>query len=68
MNTAVTVCINYSDTPADFLFKPKTTSGGDKQLHEEFSGQDIAVPAEAVRDGLEITLKPFESKIFTYQM
>ena len=68
MNTAAVVFINYSDSPAKCLLKPQRVSVENKIWHEEFSGQDITLTDEQIRDGVEITLAPFESKIFTYQM
>jgi len=68
MNTAVSVVINYSDQPVQGRLKLKMNTSGTKVLHEEFSNTDLSVTEAALRDGLEITLKPFESKIFSYTL
>ncbi len=68
MNMAVSVFINYSDQPVKGRIKLKMNTPGAKVLHEEFSGREVSVTAEALRDGLEIALQPFESKIFSYTL
>lgn len=65
MNTASTVIINYSDQPSKCLLKIKTPSS---RLREEFSGGEIAVSDEEKTRGILVELKPFESKIFTYDI
>lgn len=66
MNTAATVIINYSDAPAKCLVKMKAAAGDGKQITEEFSGAHIDITPQVKDQGLEVDLKPFESKIFTY--
>ncbi len=66
MNTASTVLINYSDQPARCHVKLRMAGGEGKQMKEEFSGQLFAVDAELAQKGFGVSLKPFESKIFTY--
>ena len=68
MNTAAIVFINYSDSPSKCRIKPQRLSTEHKTWHEEFSGQDVELNYEQIREGIEITLQPFESKIFTYTM
>ncbi len=67
MNTVSMVLINYSDKPAKgrVKFKINPASGN---VREEFSEQEIPCTPEMSQQGLTIELKPFESKIFTYQM
>ncbi len=66
MNTASTVLINYSDQPATCHVKLRMAGGEGKQMKEEFSEQLFPVTAEVAQKGFGVSLKPFESKIFTY--
>lgn len=68
MNTAATVLINYSNAPAKGHVKLKLNSDGARIVHEEFSGEDTSFSSEQMRDGMEISLQPYESKIFTYTL
>lgn len=66
MNTASTVLINYSDRPATCHVKLRMAGGEGEQMKEEFSEQLFPVTAEVAQKGFGVSLKPFESKIFTY--
>lgn len=66
MNTASTVVINYSDRPARCRIKLKGASAQEQALLEEFSGARLPFTPEIRQQGLEVELKPFESRIFTY--
>ena len=64
MNTCKTIVINYSGNVAKGRLNLKGVAG--PGLKEELSGQDIAWTDEQKTNGLELTLQPYESKIFTY--
>lgn len=66
MNTASAVVINYSDQPAYGRLKIKGANG--EALREEFSGDSVALTDEMRQQGLNVELKPFESKIFSYSI
>ena len=66
MNTVSVVLINYSPTAAACRLKLKLSAVQNNTLHEEFSGQDMVLEERQLRDGPEVSLLPFESKIFTY--
>lgn len=68
MNTAYTVLINYSAEPSRGILKPKAVIGEGKYLQEDFSGVQQLLTEDMQRKGLEVTLAPFESKIFTYEI
>ena len=68
MNTVSVVLINYSPASSACLLKLKLNTVQNNTLHEEFSGQDLVLNDAQIRDGLEISLLPFESKIFTYNL
>ena len=66
MNTVSVVLINYSSNAAACRLKLKLSAVQNNTLHEEFSGQDMVLNDNQLRDGPEISFAPFESKIFTY--
>lgn len=67
LNTTSTVVINYSDAPAQCLVKFKTAYAG-QVVREEFSEQNATLTSQMLQQGLHVSLKPFESKIFTCLM
>ena len=64
MNTCKAIVINYSDCIAKGRLTLKSITGN--TLKEELSGTDIPWTDEQKTNGLELTLQPYESKIFTY--
>jgi len=66
MNTCKLIAINYSDTPAQGRLIPKGPCG--TEMKEEFSGEQIPITSEIKQQGYLICLKPYESKIFTFQL
>ena len=68
MNTASTVLINYSDKPVKCYLKLKAAGGEGKALIEEFSKAEVPFTAQMQQQGFSIELKPFESKIFSYDI
>ena len=66
MNTGKFIIINYSDAPAKCRIPLKGVSGS--TVTEEFSGAKIMITDEARAQGLLLELKPYESKIFTFQI
>lgn len=68
MNTAFTILINYSPAAAKGFLKLKPAQGDGKFLKEEFSGVQHLFTPDMQQKGFEVELKPFESKIFTYEI
>ena len=66
MNTGKLIVINYSDAPAKCRLPLKNVRGS--SVKEEFSGNEIPVTDETKVQGVELTLKPYESKIFTFNV
>ncbi len=66
MNTASTVVINYSDRCVSCHLKIKAIGGDEVVLTEELSSEQYPVTPEMLQKGLNVELKPFESKILTY--
>lgn len=66
MNTGKLIVINYSDTPAKCRLPLKGVKGD--AVTEEFSGSKIAITDDARAQGMVLELKPYESKIFTFQI
>ena len=66
MNTGKLIVINYSDTPAKCRLPLKGVRGA--TVTEEFSGNKIAITDDARAQGMVLELKPYESKIFTFQI
>ncbi len=66
MKTGKVIVINYSDAPAKCRMSLKGVCGG--EVTEEFSGNKIALSDEVKAQGVVLELKPFESKIFTFQV
>ena len=67
MNTASTVIINYSAEPSKCYIKFKLAIPGQKVV-EEFTGKQMELTEDMARGGFTIELKPFESRVYTYQM
>lgn len=66
MNTAKTVIINYSPDATQCHWQPRAASSPDNKLTEEFSGQELPLTYDVRQKGLDLALKAFESRIFTY--
>jgi len=68
MNEASTVLINYSDKPVRCHVKLKAASGEGKYLLEDFSGVEVLFSEQMQQQGFSVELKPFESKVFSYDI
>ncbi len=68
MNEASTVLINYSDKPVRCHVKLKAASGEGKYLLEDFSGVEVLFSEQMQQQGFGVELKPFESKVFSYDI
>ena len=66
MNTGKVIVINYSEAPSKCRLSLKGVRGG--EFAEEFSGSKKALTDDIKTQGLVLELKPFESKIFTFQI
>lgn len=66
MNTGKFIVINYSNAPAKCRIPLKGVGGS--TVTEEFSGAKVMITDEARAQGLMLELKPYESKIFTFQI
>lgn len=65
-NTGKTVIINYSPEPVECVWPIKAVAGLESTLKEEFSGREEPLTVEMLKTGIAVSLKPYESKIFTY--
>ena len=68
MNTASTVLINYSDKPVKCHVKLRAAGGEGKYLLEDFSGVEVLFSEQMQQQGFSVELKPFESKVFSYDI
>ncbi len=68
MNTASTVLINYSDKPVNCHIKLRVAQGEGKYLLEDFSGVEVLFSEQMQQQGFSVELKPFESKVFSYDI
>ncbi len=66
MNTGKVIVINYSDALAKCRLPLKGVGG--ISVTEEFSGQKITLDDTVRAQGVVLTLKPFESKIFSFEL
>ena len=66
MNTGKLIVINYSDAPAKCRLPLKNVCGN--SVKEEFSGEELPITDEIKVQGVELTLNPYESKIFTFKI
>ena len=66
MNTGKWVFINYSDQPAQCHVRFKSLSSA--HVREELEGKEFSISPEMASQGLDLVLKPYESKIFTYKI
>ena len=67
-NTGKMIVINYSNAPAKGRLSMKGVYGPGSQVKEELTGEQITVTPEMLSQGYELQLKPYESKIFTYNV
>ena len=67
-NTGKMIVINYSNAPAKGRLSMKGVYGPGSQVKEELTGEQINVTPEMLSQGYELQLKPYESKIFTYNV
>ncbi len=63
-HTGKLVYINYSDAPAQCRVHFKGNTDG--KVREEMEGKEITLTPELATNGIELVLKPYESKIFTF--
>lgn len=66
MSTGKWTIINYSDAPAKCRLPLKGVKG--EIITEEFSGAKVMLTDDARAQGLSLEFKPYESKIFTFQL
>jgi len=66
MNTGKLIVINYSANTSRCRLPLKGVVGNEGT--EEFSGEKVALTPEIKSQGIALELKPFESKIFTFQI
>ncbi len=63
-HTGKLVYINYSDAPAQCRVHFKGNTDG--KIREEMDGKEIALTKELAANGIELVLKPYECKVFTF--
>ena len=63
-HTGKLVYINYSDAPAQCRVHFKGNTDG--KVREEMEGKQITLTPELAANGIELVLKPYESKVFTF--
>lgn len=66
MSTGKLIVINYSHVPAQGRLPLKGVRG--PEMTEEFSGSKITLTERLQAQGLPLDLRPYESKIFTFQL
>ncbi len=65
-HTGKLVIINYSADPAQCRVPFKGIA--DMRVREEMEGKDFTLTPELAAQGMELVLKPYESKIFTFSI
>ena len=65
-HTGKIVFINYSADPAQCRVPFKGIT--DLKVREEIEGKEITLPQELATQGMEMVLKPYECKVFTFSI
>ena len=65
-HTGKFVVINYSENPAQCRVPFKGITNF--TVREEMEGKEIALSPELAAQGVELVLKPYECKIFTFSI
>lgn len=65
-HTGKFVIINYSENPSQCRVPFKGIA--DYKVREEIEGKDFNLPPELATQGMELVLKPYECKIFTFSI
>ena len=65
-HTGKLVLINYSEAPAQCRVPFKGLA--DLKVREELEGREVTLTPELAAQGMELVLKPYECKVFTFSI